>query len=161
MTKALVVGGTGPTGPVIVAGLEARGHDVTVCHTGNHEVDEVLHLPHIHCDVRDRDSLTEAIGSKDWNVAVVTYGRLRTVAEVLKGRVGHFVSVGGGPALRGYFDPWAFDPPGLPLPTPEDAPTSWCGRPRPVTASATPAPARATNAPTPASNVAVVIQECV
>ena len=123
-SRTLVVGGTGPTGPLIVAGLEARGHEVTICHTGSHEVDEVMHLRHIHCNVRDRDSLQEAIGTEHWDVAVITYGRLRTIAEVLKGRVGHFVSVGGGPALRGYFDPWAFDPPGLPLPTPEDAPTS-------------------------------------
>ena len=36
--KVLVVGGTGPTGPAIVAGLEARGHEVTICHTGSHEV---------------------------------------------------------------------------------------------------------------------------
>ncbi|MEM7142310.1 MAG: epimerase [Actinomycetota bacterium] len=122
--KTLVVGGTGPTGPPIVAGLEARGHDVTICHTGSHEVDEVLHLPHIHCDVRDEDALRGAIGGQDWDVAIITYGRLRTIAEVLAGRAGHFVSVGGGPAIRGYFDPWAHEPPGLPLPTREDAPTA-------------------------------------
>jgi nucleoside-diphosphate-sugar epimerase len=122
--NTLVVGGTGPTGPPIVAGLEARGHHVTICHTGGHEVDEVMHLPHIHCDVRDRDALADAIGSREWDVAIVTYGRLRTIAEVLEERVGHFVSVGGGPALRGYFDPWRHDPPGLPLPTPETAPTA-------------------------------------
>lgn len=124
MTNTLVVGGTGPTGPAVVAGLEARGHDVTICHTGSHELDEVAHLPHIHCDVRDHDSFAEAMGDREWDVAVVTYGRLRMIAEVLAGRVGHFVSVGGGPAVRGYFDPWAHEPPGLPLPTPETAPTA-------------------------------------
>ena len=124
MTRTLVIGGTGPTGPPIVAGLESRGHDVTICHTGNHEVDAVAHLPHRHCDVRDEAALRATIGGEDWDVAVVTYGRLRTIAEVLEGRVGHFVSIGGGPALRGYFDPWAHDPPGLPLPTPETAPTA-------------------------------------
>lgn len=124
MTKTLVIGGTGPTGPPIVAGLEARGHDVTICHTGGHEVDAVMHLRHLHCDVRDETALRETVGVEDWDVAVVTYGRLRTIAEVLVDRVGHLVSVGGGPALRGYFDPWAHTPPGLPLPTPETAPTS-------------------------------------
>ena len=63
-TPALVIGGTGPTGPAIVAGLEARGLDVTICHTGGHEIDEVAHLPHIHCDVRDGDALTAAIGGR-------------------------------------------------------------------------------------------------
>ena len=124
MTETLVIGGTGPTGPPIVAGLEARGHQVTICHTGAHEVDEVMHLPHLHCDVRDEGALRDALGDREWDVAVITYGRLRTIAEVLRDRVGHFVSVGGGPAYRGYFDPWRFDPPGMPLPTREDAPTS-------------------------------------
>ena len=32
MTTALVVGGTGPTGPYIVNGLLKRGYEVTVLH---------------------------------------------------------------------------------------------------------------------------------
>ena len=36
--KALVVGGTGPTGPLVVAGLIERGYDVAILHTGKHEV---------------------------------------------------------------------------------------------------------------------------
>lgn len=122
--KVLLVGGTGPTGPAIVAGLEARGHDVTICHTGSHELAEVEHLRHIHTDVRDHDALAATIGAESWDAAIVTYGRLRTIAEVLVGRVGHFVSVGGGPAYRGYFDAGRYDPPGLPAPVREDAPTS-------------------------------------
>ena len=121
--KTLVVGGTGPTGPAIVAGLAERGHDITICHTGNHELPEVDGYPHIHTDVRDHDALASTIGSEEWDAAIVTYGRLRTIAEVLRGQVGHFVSVGGGPAYRGYFDPWRHAPPGLPAPVAEDAPT--------------------------------------
>ena len=42
MTKtALLIGGTGPTGPPIALGLEARGYEVTILHSGNHEVPEV------------------------------------------------------------------------------------------------------------------------
>lgn len=122
--KVLVVGGTGPTGPAIVGGLTDRGHDVTICHTGRHELPELLSLRHIHTDVRDADALAATIGNETWDVAVVTYGRLRTIAEVLQGRVGHFLSVGGGPAYRGYFDPGRHQPPGLPVPTSEDAPTA-------------------------------------
>ena len=122
--RVLVVGGTGPTGPAIVAGLEARGHEVVICHTGSHELPEVDHLRHIHTDVRDEAALAATIGAETWDVAVVTYGRLRTIASVLAGRVGHFISVGGGPAYRGYFDPWRYSPPGLPVPIAEDAPTS-------------------------------------
>ena len=32
--KALVVGGTGPTGPIIVQGLLDRGYEVTIYHRG-------------------------------------------------------------------------------------------------------------------------------
>jgi len=122
--KVLMVGGTGPTGPAIVGGLTDRGHDVTICHTGRHEIDELLDLRHIHTDVRDGDALAATIGAETWDVAIVTYGRLRTIAEVLNDRVGHFISVGGGPAYRGYFDPDRHQPAGLPVPTGEDAPTS-------------------------------------
>ena len=33
----LVIGGTGPSGPLIVNGLVERGHSVTILHTGRHE----------------------------------------------------------------------------------------------------------------------------
>lgn len=121
---ALLIGGTGPTGPHLLAGLERRGFDVTLLHTGRHEIDEVAHVPHLHADVRDHDALTEVLAGKTYDAAVVTYGRLRTIAEVLSGRVGQFISIGGVPAYRGYFDANRFEPPGLPVPTAEDAPTS-------------------------------------
>jgi NAD(P)-dependent dehydrogenase (short-subunit alcohol dehydrogenase family) len=37
--RALVIGGTGPTGPYVVEGLDHRGFDVTILHGGQHEVD--------------------------------------------------------------------------------------------------------------------------
>ena len=36
--KALIVGGTGPTGPFIVNGLIERGYEVTIFHRGTHEI---------------------------------------------------------------------------------------------------------------------------
>lgn len=124
MRTALVIGGTGPTGPPIVAGLEQRGFAVTIFHTGSHELDEVAHLPHIHGDVRSAEGITEALADLKFDVIVATYGRLRAVAEVMAGRCGQFISVGGMPAYRGYFNADAWDPPGLPVPTSEDAPYS-------------------------------------
>jgi nucleoside-diphosphate-sugar epimerase len=121
---ALLIGGTGPTGPFLLRGLEERGFDVTLCHTGRHEVDEVAHVEHIHSSVHDVDELAAALGTRSFDVAVVTYGRLRGIAELLVSRVSKFVSIGGVPAYRGYFDPHRFDPPGLPVPTLEDAPTA-------------------------------------
>ncbi len=120
--SALVVGGTGPTGPFIVSGLEARGYDVTIMHTGSHELDGQEHFEHIHADVRSGEAIAAAIAGRSFDIAVVTYGRLREIAETLRGRVGHFVSVGGGPAYVGYFDADAWSPAGMPVPTAEHAP---------------------------------------
>ena len=39
--RALVVGGTGPTGHFIVNGLRDRGYSVAILHTGRHELDEI------------------------------------------------------------------------------------------------------------------------
>ena len=49
MATALVVGGTGPTGPHIVNGLLERGYQVAILHTGAHESDEIpASVEHIH-----------------------------------------------------------------------------------------------------------------
>lgn len=119
--SALLIGGTGPTGPPIALGLEARGFDVTILHSGRHEVPEVEHFRHLHGDVFSEEGLRSALPDETFDVCVATYGRLRTVAEVLEGRVGRILTVGGVPAYRGYFDPDVHDPPGLPVPTREDA----------------------------------------
>jgi nucleoside-diphosphate-sugar epimerase len=120
--SALVVGGTGPTGHFIVNGLLARGHRVAILHRGSHEIPEIgEEVEHIHADPFSKESFEAALGERRFDLAVVTYGRLRMVAEQLVGRVGRLVSVGGTPAYRGYMDPDAFSPPGLPVPVREDA----------------------------------------
>ncbi len=120
--KSLVIGGTGPTGHFIVNGLRARGHSITILHTGNHEIPEIPDdVEHIHTDPFDVAAFTAALGDRTWDHCVATYGRLRRIAEVMKGRCGRFVSVGGVPAYRGFMNPGLFEPAGLPVPTPEHA----------------------------------------
>ncbi len=121
--RALVIGGTGPTGPYLVAGLRRRGFEVSILHTGRHERPEIpSDVEHVHADPYDAAALTAALEGRTFDVCIATYGRLRRIAEVMAGRCGKLVSVGGLPALRGYTDPAAFCPPGLPVPTREDAP---------------------------------------
>ena len=48
--KALVIGGTGPTGPFVVDGLLKRGYDVTILHRGTHETDILPDAEHLHGD---------------------------------------------------------------------------------------------------------------
>lgn len=120
--KALVIGGTGPTGPFIVNGLLARGYRVEILHTGNHEVEEIpAEVDHIHVSPHDPVQLAAALGNHHWDLCVATYGRLRAIAELMANRVGRFISIGGGPAYRGYMNPWLHEPEGLPQPLAETA----------------------------------------
>jgi nucleoside-diphosphate-sugar epimerase len=120
--RILIIGGTGPTGVPIVHRLVAHGHDVSILHRGQHERPETpADVAHIHADPYDEASLTQALAGTSWDVIVAMYGRLRMIASVTTGRCGHFVSVGGVPAYRGWTDAWQHDPPGMPVPVAEDA----------------------------------------
>ncbi|MBX6388527.1 MAG: NAD-dependent epimerase/dehydratase family protein [Frankia sp.] len=123
--SALVIGGTGPTGPPIALGLRARGYRVTLLHSGRHEVPEVSEeagFRHLHGDAFSAEGLRAALGETEtFDVVVAAYGRLRAVADVLAGRIGRILSIGGVPVYRGFFDPAVHHPPGLPIPTREDA----------------------------------------
>lgn len=118
---ALLIGGTGPTGPPIALGLRDRGYDVTILHSGHHEVPEVEGFRHLHGDVFSEDGLRAVLGDETFDVAIASYGRLRSIADVLVGRVGRLLSIGGVPVYRGFFEPAVYDPPGLPIPTREGA----------------------------------------
>jgi nucleoside-diphosphate-sugar epimerase len=121
--KALVVGGTGPTGPFLVKGLRERGYEVTILHRGTHEIPEIgPEVEHIHADPHFRETLDEALAHRTFDLVVATYGRIRFVAEATVGKTGRFISIGGVPAYRGYYHASANFPTGVPTPTPEDAP---------------------------------------
>lgn len=121
--RALVVGGTGPTGPGIVRGLLERGYEVTILHRGTHESDAVpAEVEHIHADPHFLEPLVEALAGRSFDLAIATYGRLRHVAEALVDRIPRLVAVGGTPAYRGLLKPEANFPVGLPVPVREDAP---------------------------------------
>lgn len=120
--KALVVGGTGPTGPFIVKGLLQRGYEVAILHRGKHELDEIPpEVEHIHTDPHFLETLQPALEGRTFDVAVATYGRLRFVAEALVGKTGRFISVGGTP-YHGMVDPARTFPRGELVPVPENRP---------------------------------------
>lgn len=120
--RALVIGGTGPSGPHVVAGLGARGYEVTILHRGTHESPAIgPEVEHVHTDVRSGAAVADALLGRRFDVGVVTYGRLRDVAPVLRGVVDRLVTVGGFPAFSGYWNASGFRPRGLPVPVREDA----------------------------------------
>jgi nucleoside-diphosphate-sugar epimerase len=123
MRNALVVGGTGPTGPFVVNGLLERGYKVAILHRGRHEStlipDEV---EHIHVDPYDADALRAGVGDRRFSVAIASYGRLRAVADALVGRAEHVVALGGTPTYKGWWFPEVNVPWGYPVPVTESFP---------------------------------------
>jgi nucleoside-diphosphate-sugar epimerase len=104
-----------------VRGLLDRGYQVTVLHRGTHEVPELQGLEHVHADPHFRESLGEALAGRSFDLAVVTYGRLRHVADALAGRCDRVVAVTGLPVYPGYHDPAQVWPPGMAILAAEDA----------------------------------------
>jgi hypothetical protein len=69
--KALVIGGTGPSGHFIVNGLLRRGYQVAILHTGRHEVKEIPDtVEHIHTDPFSESALTGALGNRSFDLTV-------------------------------------------------------------------------------------------
>jgi nucleoside-diphosphate-sugar epimerase len=120
--NALVIGGTGPTGPGVVNGLADRGYETTILHTGRHEVDTIPpSIEHIHTNPFRIDELAEALGDRVFDVVYAMYGRLRDLAPYFVGRAGRFIAVGGVPAYRGFARPHLNKPKGLLVPIRETA----------------------------------------
>ena len=118
--KALVVGGTGPTGPFIVNGLLERGYDVAMFHRGSHEIVEIPPVvEHLHGDPHFPETIRDTVAGRTFDLVVATYGRIRHLAEHFVGRTDRFVSVGGFPLYRGFMDPEALFPTGMTVPWPE------------------------------------------
>ncbi|MCC7275008.1 MAG: NAD-dependent epimerase/dehydratase family protein [Alphaproteobacteria bacterium] len=122
--EALVIGGTGPTGPHVVEGLLRRGYRVTVLHSGRHEVPLPDCVPHIHADVHFRETLVAALGDRTFDLVVAMYGRLKLTADVMAGRTPRLVSIGGGQAAT--LEPTVWGAGGRCI----SAPPPWLGRPR-------------------------------
>lgn len=122
---ALVIGGTGPTGPSLVNGLLAQGFKAAILHTGRHEVDTMsAEVEHIHTNPFKIDELASALGDRTFDIVYAMYGRLRDIAPWFVGKTGKFVAVGGMPSYLGYAVPSLLSPPGLLVPTREDTPRS-------------------------------------
>lgn len=118
--RALVVGGTGPTGPHVVDGLLSRGHDVTIFHRGLHEPPELADVEHLHGDPHFQESIDEALGARAFDIVLAMYGRVKLLAPALARRCEQFVGIGGVPIYSGYFPRDGV--PRLPIPVTEAHP---------------------------------------
>src|SRR5581483_2017463 len=121
---ALVVGGTGPTGPYILDGLLERGFDVTIFHRGTHEPDDLPDVQHVHGDPHFAETIDEAVGRGDYDVVLAAYGRTNLLAQAFVARAGHFLAIGGTPRYAGFNEPARLSPSGSPIPIREDSPSA-------------------------------------
>ena len=120
--KALVIGGTGPTGPHIINGLLARGYDVTMLNRGSRDMSVIpASVTRLIGDPHFPDTLEEVLTGMRFDVVIATYGRIRYVAEVLVGKTERLITVGGPPSYKGFVRPETMRPVGMPSPVPEDA----------------------------------------
>lgn len=125
---ALIVGGTGPTGPHVVNGLVERGYGVAILHSGRHESELIgPEVEHLHTNAFDIAAVADALGPRTFDLVVPMYGRLRDLATYFVGRCGRLISVGGAPIYRGFGWPEANDPAGMAVPTREHGPLAGPG----------------------------------
>jgi len=118
--RALVVGGTGATGQLVVAGLVERGYEVTILHRGTHEPPELLGVAHLHADPHFEAPLREALETRDFDVVLGMYGRAAIVSGVVRGRCDHYISISGAPVYAGYNSPGLTAPFGMAIGASED-----------------------------------------
>lgn len=119
--NALVIGGTGPSGPHMVNGLLERGYEVTVLHGGFHEAEFAQPVEHIHTDPHFKETLEGPLEGRQFDLVIATYGRVRIAVEVLKGKTNRLITVSGSSIYAPPKDP-RWGPLGAPVARPEDGP---------------------------------------
>ena len=91
----LLIGGGGPTGPLIIDGLLERGFRVTVLNRGvrpQHRADQVEAL---HADPHFGEPVADALAGRRFDAVVASYGRLRVLVPILARVTDRVVTVGG------------------------------------------------------------------
>lgn len=109
--KALLVGGAGVTGGLLLSGLMERGYQVTVMTRGLHKTQWPTEVEVIVASPYDKEQIPQALEGKQFDLALVTYGRLRHVAKALVGKTDRLISIGGAaPVYKGWGDMIAMNP---------------------------------------------------
>lgn len=93
--KVLVMGGTRFNGLALVRQLVAEGHAVTVFNRGKSAADLPAGVARLYGDRHDHESLADTIGRVEYDcvhdVSAYTPDDVRSMIEILAGRVGHYV----------------------------------------------------------------------
>lgn len=100
--RALIVGGTASTGPPIARELLRRGYELTVYHRGLHEAGLPEDVEHLHGEPHFRETIERDLDGRSWDLVVATYGRIRYLAEALRGKTPRLITIGGYPVMKGW-----------------------------------------------------------
>lgn len=115
--KALLIGGTGPTGQFLVKGLLDRGYRVTMLNRGGRDDSHIpAEVERIKGDPHFKETLEEALKGRTFDVVIGAYGRIRVVADVVAPLTGRLITIGGMAIYRGYANPDAVFPRGAMVP---------------------------------------------
>ena len=90
-------------GLIVVEGLLKKGYEVAVLHRGLHEVEYSQKIEHIHVDPFAPDAM-KYFGTRKFDVVCSMYGRLRQIAEAMKGKTPRFLGITG-PDYLGTYKP--------------------------------------------------------
>ncbi len=117
--KALIIGGAGATGRAIIHGLLQRSFAVTALGRGKHTLEQADRISFMQADPHEKDQMEAALADQQFDLAIVTYGRLRHAAEVLAGKTTRLISVGGAaPIYKGWGEMTSMNPWETTEPTP-------------------------------------------
>ena len=91
--QILLIGGGGPTGPLVVNSLIADGHQVTVMNTGRHPVKFNGPVEQITADPNFLEPVEQAVRGRFFDTTIAQYGRLRFVSQAMTGHTEHLIGV--------------------------------------------------------------------
>jgi nucleoside-diphosphate-sugar epimerase len=94
-----------------------QGFEVAVLHRGLHEVRYSQEIEHIHVDPFAPGAL-KVLGDRKFDVVCSMFGRLRLIAEAMRGKTPRFLGITG----ASYLGTSAENPDGMLMPVPESAP---------------------------------------
>jgi nucleoside-diphosphate-sugar epimerase len=93
--------------------LLERGHQVSMLHTGQHEVELPANVEHIHTDPHFEESLAKGLHRRRFDAVIATYGRARIIADVVASKTDRLITVSGSAYAAGSDPRWG--PLGVPL----------------------------------------------
>ncbi|TNE38862.1 MAG: hypothetical protein EP348_04430 [Alphaproteobacteria bacterium] len=121
--KALLIGGTGPTGRFLIQGLLERGYEVAMLNRGGRDDSHIpAEVERIKADPHFRESLAPALNGRQFDLVIAAYGRIKIISDVVAPLTRQLITIGGMALFRGFAEPKSVFPTGCTVPLSETTP---------------------------------------